>query len=241
MLHRGKTYWLVGASEGLGRALAHELSESGVELVLSARSEDRLKELSRELPGPARVLPLDVTDNDNVISAAQELGQIDGIIYMAGAYVPMSCKEWDAGSVEKICDVNFMGAVRVLGQVVPQFVAANKGHIVLIGSLAGYRALPNAVGYSASKAALMHLGENIALDLSDTDVQVQVLNPGFVKTRLTDQNSFKMPFIMSPEKAAKTVARTMQGSRFQTAFPAPFSWLFKALKFIPHQVLRWAF
>ncbi|MFW5654590.1 MAG: SDR family oxidoreductase, partial [Roseicyclus sp.] len=115
----GKRYWLVGASEGLGRALAQVMSRAGVEVVVSARSEERLQELVAELPGRASYVPIDISDRESVEAAAKEVGEVDGMVFLAGAYWPMSAKDWDAAKVETMLDVNLTGAARVLGAVVP--------------------------------------------------------------------------------------------------------------------------
>jgi short-subunit dehydrogenase len=228
----GKTYWIVGASEGLGRALARTMDKAGARLILSARGGDRLTELGRSLQN-ATTLEMDVTDPVAVAEAVKQAGAVDGVIYCAGQYTPLKAQDWDAAAVEAMCEVNFLGAVRLLGHLVPRFANDNRGHIVLIGSLAGFRGLPGAIGYGASKAALMHLGENIYADLRGSGVKVQVVNPGFIKTRLTDKNDFKMPFIQTPEKAADHVLAMMQSGRLSTSFPAPFSWLFSVGRFLP--------
>lgn len=228
----GKTYWIVGASEGLGRALAQAMDQVGAQLILSARNADRLAELSKMLRS-ATPLAMDVTDPDAIAAAVRTARGVDGVIYCAGQYTPVKAQNWDETAVEAMCEVNFLGAVRLLGHLVPRFAAENRGHIVLIGSLAGFRGLPGAIGYGASKAALMHLGENIDADLRGTYVKVQVVNPGFIKTRLTDKNDFEMPFIQTPEQAADHVLKAMQGGRFSTSFPAPFSWLFRVGRFLP--------
>jgi len=228
----GKTYWIVGASEGLGRALAQALDTAGARLILSARSGERLTSLASTLRD-ATALEMDVTDPATIARAMNLAGAVDGVIYSAGQYTPMKAQNWDATAVEAMCEVNFLGAVRLLGHVVPRFAKENRGHIVLIGSLAGFRGLPGAIGYGASKAALMHLGETIYADLRGTGVKVQVVNPGFIKTRLTDKNDFRMPFIQTPEEAAADVLAAMQSGRFSTSFPAPFSWLFRVGQILP--------
>lgn len=228
----GKTYWLVGASEGLGRALAQQMAQAGAHLILSARNAERLNALAASLPH-ARALPLDVTDAATVSAAYTALGEIDGVIYCAGAYEPMPAQDWQRSQAEQMCEVNFMGAMRVLGHIVPQFLRQGHGHIVLIGSLAGHKGLPGAIGYGASKAALMHLSENLHADLRGTGVRVQVANPGFIKTRLTDKNSFNMPSLMSPDTAASHVLRHMQSRRFGVSFPKPFAWVFLLGRLLP--------
>ena len=231
-MFNGKTYWIVGASEGLGRELARHLTKAGARVILSARSEDRLQDLAGELTG-AEIAPLDATDKDSIATKAPDVADIDGIIYCAGVYDPMRAQDWDADKVALMFDVNLRGAVNVLGRVVPAFAKRDSGHIVLIGSLAGYRGLPGSIGYSASKSGLIALGESIYADLRGSGVKVQVASPGFIKTRLTDKNDFDMPQIMTPEDAADHVMRIMRSNTLHASFPRPFSWFFKWGRFLP--------
>lgn len=228
-----RTYWLIGASEGLGRALAHRLAHEGIQTVLSARNADRLQELASELPGTHSVVAMDVTEAQAVKQAAQKLPPLDGVIYLAGSYDPMNALNYDGERAALVAQVNFVGALRSLSAVVPDFVRRDKGHVVIIGSLAGFRGLPNSIGYGASKAGLMHLAENLRAELARTGVKVQLINPGFIKTRLTELNDFQMPQIMEPEDAADRVWRAMQSRRFATSFPAPFAWFFRLSRFVP--------
>ncbi|QBY02420.1 SDR family NAD(P)-dependent oxidoreductase [Rhodophyticola sp. CCM32] len=232
----GKRYWLVGASEGLGRAVAHHLSRAGVDLVLSARGEERLQDLVAELPGRASYVPVDIADTASVRAAAGEVGEIDGFVFLAGVYWPQKAQDWNAGQVEAMLDINLTGAARCLAHVVPGFVARDRGHIVLTGSLSGFRGLPGAIGYAASKAGLMSLAESIYADLRKTGVQVQCVNPGFIRTRLTGKNDFSMPFIMEPEQAAAEIFEHMGTDQFQRSFPRLFSLLFRASVFLPNWV-----
>lgn len=229
----GKTYWLVGASEGLGRALALELSRAGAEVIVSARGSERLQSLVEGLPGPGRAIACDVSDRDSVAKAAAEAGPIDGLVFLAGVYWPIRATEWEAEKVEAMCDVNFTGAARVLGAVLPGMLERGAGHIVLTGSLSGFRGLPGAIGYGATKAALMSLGESMRIDLKGTGIAVQNANPGFIRTRLTDKNDFSMPFLMEPEEAAARVMRLMRSDRFSASFPWLFGAWFRFSQFLP--------
>lgn len=229
----GKRYWLVGASEGLGRALAMKLSQMGAEVMVSARSKDRLEALVAELPKPGRAVAVDVSDKVDVLRAAEEVGQIDGLIYLAGVYWPLKAQDWDADAVEKMCDINFTGGARVVGAVLPQMVARGSGHIVLTGSLSGFRGLPGATGYGASKAGLMYLAEGMYADLKGSGVDVQLVNPGFIKTRLTEKNDFKMPFIMEADEAAAEMVEHMATDHFKKSFPWGFSLMFRFSQFWP--------
>ncbi|WP_299284131.1 SDR family NAD(P)-dependent oxidoreductase [uncultured Tateyamaria sp.] len=229
----GKRYWLVGASDGLGKALAHCLSRAGVEVVVSARSEDKLAALVDELPGKSSHQTVDISDTDSVKAAAEAVGEIDGLVLLAGVYWPFSAKEWDADQAIAMADINFTGFMRVLGQVVPRFVERDAGHIVITSSLTGFRGLPGSIGYTASKAATMSLAECMHADLRQTGVRVQVANPGFIKTQLTEKNDFKMPFIMEPEDAAREMFELMLTDDFKKSFPTAFSLLFRGSQFLP--------
>ncbi|MDP3194089.1 SDR family oxidoreductase [Tabrizicola sp.] len=230
---KGKRYWLVGASEGLGLALAQKLSAAGAEVILSARTEDSLKAAAATLPGPATILPVDVASSDSVTAAAAQLPDLDGLVFLAGVYWPMRAQDWDAKAAEAMANVNFTGCIRAVGAALPGMVARNRGHIVITGSLSGFRGLPGAIGYAASKAGTMVLAESLYADLRKSGVTVQLANPGFIRTRLTAKNDFTMPFIMDPEAAADIMFRHMQSGRFKISFPTVFSWLFRGGNFLP--------
>ena len=198
---------------------------------------DKLNELAATLPN-ATVLPMDVTDAQSVRAAAPHAQHADAMLYCVGTYEPMNARDWDDQAVERMIDTNFTGAARVLAGVVPHYVTRGFGRIMLIGSLSGYRGLPEAVGYSASKAALMHLAENLLIDLKGSGVRVQMANPGFIKTRLTAKNDFAMPQIMTADVAAAHVIAAIDSGRFETAFPRPFAWVFKWGRYLPRALFN---
>ncbi|MGR3501774.1 SDR family NAD(P)-dependent oxidoreductase [Pseudaestuariivita sp.] len=230
---QGKRYWMVGASEGLGAALAHKLSRAGVHLILSARSEDKLNELAFDLPGPAEVQTVDVSDDQSVADAAEAIGEIDGIIFLAGVYWPQSAQEWTQKEVVAMADINFTGAIRAVGSVLPSMIERDAGHIVITGSLSGFGGLPGAQGYAASKAGVMAFAESLHADLRKTGVRVQLANPGFIRTRLTEKNDFRMPFLMEPEEAASEMFELMHQDSFAKSFPRLFSYVFRGSRFLP--------
>ena len=228
----GKRYWLVGASEGLGLALARQMADEGAILVLSARDQDRLDVVCAQISN-ATALALDVADGGAVAAAAARVGEIDGMVYLAGVYWPMTAQQCNAAQLAAMCDVNFTGCARVIGSVLPGMVARGQGHLVITGSLSGFRGLPGALGYAASKAGVMALAESLYADLRASGIRVQLANPGFIKTRLTEKNDFAMPFLMDPEAAAAAMMRLMKSNRFKSSFPAVFSWLFRLSQFLP--------
>ena len=213
-------------------------------MVVSARNGEALTALLAEM-SPATEggdlssnghtsVTLDVTQHIEVEAACPKVGDIDGVIYCAGAYEPMSARQPDMSALEMIVEVNLIGALRVMAQYVPAFVKKNSGHIVLVGSISGYRGLPNAWGYGATKAAMIHLAENLRCDLINTNIKVQICNPGFVATRLTEKNDFRMPFLISADAAAERIVRGMKRSRkFEIAFPFPLVAILKILAALP--------
>lgn len=229
----GKRYWLVGASDGLGAALAHVMNRAGAEVILSARSEDKLAKLAADLPGRSQIVPMDIADDASVADAAEQVGHLDGVVLLAGVYWPFGADKWHAEQSVAMADINFTGFMRVLGQVMPDFIERDEGHIVITSSLSGFRGLPGSIGYTASKAATMSLAECMYCDLRKTGVRVQVANPGFIKTQLTDKNTFNMPFLMQPDEAAQQMFELMNSDSFKKSFPTFFSLFFRLGQFLP--------
>jgi len=232
MQFTGKRYWLVGASEGLGLALAQALAAEGAKVILSARDPARLAMACATVPRASAVV-VDVSDAASVAAAVTEVGTLDGMVFLAGVYWPMNAQAVDAAQLVAMCDVNFTGCARVVGAVLPAMIARGAGHLVIAGSLAGFRGLPGALGYAASKAGAMALAESLYADLRGSGVRVQLANPGFIRTRLTVKNDFAMPFLMEPAQAAAQMLALMKTSRFKCSFPMLFSWLFRGAQFLP--------
>ena len=228
-----KRYWIVGASAGLGREVARQVSQMGAEVVLSARNEDELNALAAELSGKSHVVPMDISSDESVAEAVKAAGHVDGLVFLAGVYWSFGSAAWEPENAVRMVDINLTGAFRVLGHVVPTMVERDSGHIVFTGSLSGFRGLPKAIGYGASKAGLMSLAESMYADLRKTGVQVQLINPGFVKTRLTDKNEYKMPFLMEPEYAAREFVEHMGTDRFAKNYPTLFSSGIRFTQFLP--------
>ncbi len=229
----GKRYWVIGASDGLGRAVAMELSKKGAEVILSGGFEGTLNEVAETFPGKTEVVPVNLSDAASVAAAAEAAGEIDGLVYLAEEYWPMGATEYETIKISAMLEINLVGAALVLGSVLPGMVERDRGHIVLTGSLSGYRGLPGAVGYGASKAGVMSLAETLYADLRETGVDVQLVNPGFVRTRMTDRNAFTMPFLMEPETAARVYVDHMQGDDFSRNIPWHYAAMFRVAQFLP--------
>jgi short-subunit dehydrogenase len=237
MSFANKNIWLIGASSGIGRALAVELGQRGARLALSARSEQALETLGEQVGKGAIIEPLDVTDGAAfgaaARSVAQKLGSVDSVILMSGIYTPGSVIEHDAATVKNIIDVNVGGALNCIAAVLPLLRVQKKSQLAFCGSVAGYRGLPHAQPYSLTKAALINLAESLCAEEKKNGIDVRLINPGFVKTPMTDKNKFSMPFMITPEEAAKRIADGLAGSSFEIHFPKRLTLLMKLLKILP--------
>jgi NAD(P)-dependent dehydrogenase (short-subunit alcohol dehydrogenase family) len=240
---RGRTVWLVGASTGIGRATASALHAQGARVIVSARGVDALNAFVDAHPG-ASALPLDVTDAPAVQAAALALaaqGALDCVVYCAGHYHAMQATQIDLPDLLRHNQINYLGALHLLAAVLPLLLRqplapgrGQRGHISLMGSVAGYRGLPNSLAYGPTKAALINLAETLYLDLHRHGVGVSLINPGFVDTPLTAQNQFKMPALISPQQAAQEILRGWSRGAFEIHFPKRFTWWMKALQLLPY-------
>ena len=229
--------WIIGASTGIGEALAVELAKRGETICVTARNARALEDVKARLSGHGHMaLPADVTDIATLMSAAQQLfhawTQIDRIIFMAGAYTPMHLGEFDMKETRSIIDVNLSGAFNTVETALSLMKAQTGGQIVLCGSVAGYRGLPNAQPYAATKAGVISLANSLRAEWGHR-FDVKLINPGFVTSRLTDKNTFEMPMKISAEKAARIIAHGLNSKRFEIHFPAAFSLGAKFLAVLP--------
>jgi NAD(P)-dependent dehydrogenase (short-subunit alcohol dehydrogenase family) len=237
----GRTIWLVGASTGIGRATASLLHAKGARVIVSARSAATLDSFVAAHPG-SEALPLDATDREAMKRAADYIvtayGRIDLAMYCAGTYRAMRATAFDYEVALQHVQVNYVGALVMLDAVLPQLLKQahakdsqfGAGHISLVSSVAGYRGLPQSLAYGPTKAALINMAETLHLDLETQGIGVSVINPGFVETPLTAQNSFRMPALMTPEDAAKAIVRGWEQGLFEIHFPKRFTMWLKAMR-----------
>ena len=187
---KNKRVWLIGGTHGIGRALAEHLHSLGAIIALSGRDRNELTVLKEKLSGSLS-FPLDVTNQEVVKKVADDLkncwNQIDVFIHCAGEYVPMSSANADFDKARQIVNVNFLSYFHVFEHVIPWMRTHKSGHIIMIGSSAGFIGLPNGFGYCASKAGVINLAESMAVELKDEGISVRLVSPGFVKTRLTEK------------------------------------------------------
>lgn len=236
----GRLAWITGASTGIGRALALRLAREGWRIAASARNPETLQALAAEGGGAIHIFPLDVTDAARsasvVVEIERALGAIDLAVLNAGTHTPSPADGFDASAVRCLVDVNLMGAVNALAAAMPTMIRRKGGQIAVVASVAGYRGLPSAAAYCATKAGLIALAESLKFDLDRHGVKIQVINPGFVRTPLTDRNRFSMPFLMEPEAAADRIVRGLAGNAFEIAFPSRFAWILKLIGLLPDRL-----
>lgn len=240
--------WITGASGGIGRATALRLARDGWTVYATARSEDDLAVLVAEAGGPGRViaLPGDVTDPERmancveIITAQRPLALA---ILNAGIYTPMRAQNFSAETAQAMFAVNLGGIANALEPILRHMIDRRAGHVALTASVAGFRGLPDAAPYSATKAGLIALAESLAMDLVDLGVRISVINPGFVETEATSVNEFEMPFLMKPEEAADRIVDGLGKPGFEIAFPRRFVWILRTIGLLPDQayfgLIRW--
>jgi len=231
--------WIVGASTGIGAALAERLAAAGARVALSARRAAPLEEIAARHPaGSTLVVPLDITDAPALAKAAAKIGKawggIDLVVMMAGEYKPMRAWDLDLAAARAMVDTNLMGAFNVLAAVVPRLVGQGSGTIALVSSVAGYRGLPKSLVYGPTKAAVINLAEALYLDLRPKGVGVCVVNPGFVRTPMTDRNDFRMPALIEPGEAADEIVAGLARGEFEIHFPKRFTRFLKVLQLLPY-------
>ncbi|MFO1315265.1 MAG: SDR family NAD(P)-dependent oxidoreductase [Burkholderiales bacterium] len=237
----GARVWVIGASTGIGAAVARALLARGARVALSARSADKLADVAGHAAA-AVVLPLDFTSTASVTAAWRELqGRwqgIDLVLIVAGTHREIRAWEVTEENSRALLETNLHGVINTVSVVVPGLLAQGHGALGVVSSVAGYGGLPKALVYGASKAALINFTETLYLDLRPRGIGVYLINPGFVKTPLTDRNEFRMPNLISAEAAADEIVAGLAAGAFEIHFPRAFTRKLKLLRLLPY---RWYF
>jgi len=236
-----KRIFLTGSSSGIGEALALALGSKGATLGLLARRRQLLVDLAsrcEEAGGKAQIFECDVVDSDAVHGAADkfrsQFGDIDIMIANAGiGGNDDATRSYEPVAVKRLIDVNLMGAVNAIHAVVPQMVERRSGHLVGISSLAGFRGLPKSAAYSASKAAMTAFFESLRLDVAEHGIDVTIIQPGFIRTPLTDGRTANMPFLMELDDAIPHFIRAIEKKKRFAAFPWQLATIVRAGKIMP--------
>ena len=233
-----KVIWITGASSGIGKALAIKFAENGWIVAASARRENLLKEL-QNINQNIYPYPLDVTDIEKCKLTAKSiidnLNSIDISVFGTGMHDPKSEKQFNLNKIREIMEVNYFGTMNSINSIYDYFSEKKNGQISIISSVAGYRGLPAAGAYCASKAALTSFTESLNFEMKMKNVRVSLISPGFIKTPMTDQNDFPMPMIKSPEFAANEIYKGLTEKKgFEIHFPKAFTIIMKFLQILPN-------
>jgi short-subunit dehydrogenase len=235
----GKRVWLVGASSGIGAALAENLLEAGAWVTISARRQEALDALAQHYTH-AHVVAFDASDAQAWPEAFERtlaaMGQVDLVVFGAARYDPTHSWELDLDHVQKSFDLNVVGVYRGVSLLVPYFLERGEGGLAVIASISAYTGLPKAVIYGATKAALNNMAQTLYFELKPKGIAVYLINPGFVETPMTAVNDFEMPGLMKPDEAAKAIVAGFERGNFEIRFPRGFAGALRWLSFLPDRL-----
>jgi short-subunit dehydrogenase len=236
---------ITGASSGLGRALALWFATRGARVYAAARREKQLASLKAEAasgPGAVVPVPLDVSDTGAVESTLLALdgatpGGIDLVVANAGLGAMSTGRQGEWPAVERMLRVNVLGATATLTALAPRMRERQRGHLVGISSLAAWLVVPRFGIYGASKRYLEAYLRGLGMDLAGTGVRVSCINPGFVKSEMTANNRFHMPFLLETADAADRMGRAILRGDARYAFPWQMAWLTRIGSLLPARLL----
>ena len=239
MSENQKKIWITGASSGIGKALALKFAKENWQVAISARRKELLNEIAQN--ENIFSFPLDVIDDDTVKAAFSNIlikfKDVDLCVFCSGAYDPKLEKEINKEQIKKIMNINFFGVLNCIKTVEEYFKNKKEGHISIVSSVAAYRGLPNSSGYGPSKAALTNLTESLYFDFKKHNVRISLISPGFIKTPLTNQNTFNMPFIKTPTFAANKIYNGLiKSNAFEIHFPKELTVFLKFLRILPYRI-----
>jgi len=233
---QGQRVWVIGASYGIGAAVARRLINDGARVAMSARSRELLDAIAEG--NGALVEVLDVTDPASVKRAAKAIlrawGGIDLVMIVAGTHIEMRADTFDMARATRLFEVNVMGVLHCLDVVLPVLLRQGRGGVAIVSSVAGYRGLPKSLIYGPTKAALINLAESLYIDLAPRGIGVHLINPGFVDTPLTQKNEFRMPALIPADEAARLTLKGIADGEFETHFPKRFTNVMRLLRTLPY-------
>jgi short-subunit dehydrogenase len=228
---------ITGASSGLGLAVAQALAREGCKVGLIARRRDLLQAAAESIGTTAAFAVADVTERSQVLAAVEELrrrlGPIDLMIANAGVGSPTRVRAFDTAHVETLMRVNVLGLAYCFEAVLPEMLQRQRGHLVGVSSLAAYNGLPTHSAYSASKAAVKVFLDGLRRGLHGSGVAVTCLVPGFIRTAMTAEHKFKMPFLLTPDQAARRIVRALRRKVQVYDFPWQTALLMKLMGWLP--------
>lgn len=238
--------WITGASSGIGRALALDLAREGYTVAATARTAEKLALLASEasaLPGKIHSFPADVTDEKAMATVVadieRQLGPITLAILNAGGYFRTRGERLEIHNFLKTYETNLLGVLHGLVPVVDSMRDRGRGQVAIVASVSGYFGWPSTAAYGSSKAALTNLAESLKYDFDRLNIRIQVINPGFIDTSLTERVTMRLPAMMPVDKASRRIVAGLKHGGFETTFPRRFTWFLKLLRMMPQPVRFW--
>jgi hypothetical protein len=230
---------ITGASSGIGFALARHYAQRGAALGLIARRKTALEQLAAQLSAPVQVYPVDVRDAPALQAAVADFlarhGCPDIVIANAGVSTGTLTEfAEDLAAFQDVLDINAVGMVKTFQPFVAAMRAAGHGALVGIASVAGYRGLPGAAAYSASKAAVISYLESLRVELRGSGVKVITICPGYIATAMTGQNPYPMPFLLSADAAARKIAGIIDRGKTFAVIPWQMAIVARVLRVLPN-------
>lgn len=241
MTPRDGVAWVTGASSGVGKAVALELARRGWTVAITARRLEQLEDVARRAEGlPGRVVAHagDVTDAEAMRAIVEGIETVHGPIALAflnaGISLGVQPQGLSVAALERVVSVNLLGLAKGLVPILDRMRVRQRGQIAVNASVAGYRGVPGAGPYGASKAAAIHLCEALKFDCDGFGIRLQIVTHGFVDTPLTRKNRFRMPFLMAPEVAARRIVDGFERAGFAISFPRRLAWPMRLARILPY-------
>ncbi len=238
--NKKKIVWITGGGTGIGKELAKKFCERNFKVIISGRRLNKLKDVQKYNKDNIIPMSLDVANYKECKKVTNKIlkkyESIDIIVLNAATYNPGSLEKIDIVQIKKIVEINILGPMNCFSPILEFMKKKKKGHLVFVSSPAGYRGLPGAGIYGVTKSAITFLAETLKLEYEPYNIKIQVVHPGFIKTPMTDKNTFDMPFIMSAERASDIIIKNIFSKKFDIYFPKRLILPMKFLQIIPFSI-----
>ena len=245
-MQKKKIVKITGGGSGIGKAIALKYASQGHIVCISGRDLSKLETVQQEsehLIGKIHIFQEDVTNLEQVNhvynAICNTIGSPDMVFLNAGHSIHAPIEKFNVETYRKIIDINYMGVVHGLSIALKNMIHRKQGHILIVGSVAGYRGLPMATPYCASKAAINNLTEGLTTEAKKYNIKVQLICPGFIKTPMTDKNKFPMPFMTTPNKIADYIYKKAETNIYEIIYPRFFGYIMRFYRLLPNGIVQY--
>ena len=241
-----KTIFITGGSTGIGAATAKKFNQNNWRIIISSRNNKILNQTKKSIIDNSTnkevySIPCDISKRDEIHKVVKDIEKniapIDLALLNAAAYSPNKSQQFDIQNYNLLIDVNLKGTLNCIEILQKQMGTRKKGHIAIVSSPVGYRGLPTAGAYGMTKAGLINLAESLYFDFKKLGIRISVINPGFIESTSTNQNSFPMPFIKPASFAAEKIFDGLtKTKKFEISFPFFFLRMLKLARILPYPI-----